>query len=462
MERKNEHNSQTDPKRDDVAEGVTAGHAGSHDGPNDPESSIHASHLAEKRRSQRALYIVSALSVVQLVGLILFFFFFIDSAGQSLDEKLDARIDRLCNELQAEVLDRVSVAGDLKAEMIRLRTRNEELQAEAADARETLRRQLIVMDREKRELKNKERLLDDSIAYLEEEKPETDSSEKENEARAEENKDKDDDTADKEEIKSDAPAESLTEAGSDLLYDLNHFLSGYSDSALKIIEFKKHEDSSLHKPVVRAKQFLNQGSAVLMPETLTFQVEKSQVHVKAMGGIAHLQTGETRPILDTGVLLASLPMIEEESSLSKQLCRLFGIEPLLEEIESAGDEMAKVADTPFLLVERLNELLKKERGEKYQFKSIGRIQEKQLKNVKMQQHGEVASLNHLIVADSCELWLVEKHRYLEIRFKDGFLIKDNKSHPFYDNQYRLPIPEVDCNLWIDAKLDCLNVEKTEE
>ncbi|MFH2002838.1 MAG: hypothetical protein ABIK28_24430, partial [Planctomycetota bacterium] len=292
---------------------------------------------------------------------------------------------------------KLDVASDLKAELKILQEQNRTLKSEAEEAKENLRRQLIVVERQKQDLRAKEKLLDKSMALLEKDQETTQKSQESDVVEEPRN-----------EVIQRERTEfgSMSVSGSDLIYDLNHFLSGYADSALKIVEFEERNGVVLLKPVVRVNHFLNHGPGVLMPDSMTFKVEENRLSIRARGGVVHLSTGETQSLADPGLVLADLPLIEGDTSLTPLLVGFFGLGTSKDKEEEVATAAHKPGNPQTRTLDIINRLLQSERGKKYELKSISKIEDKHLINVKMEQLGEIDSLNQLIVADSCELWLI--------------------------------------------------------
>jgi hypothetical protein len=64
----------------------------------------------------------------------------------------------------------------------------------------------------------------------------------------------------------------------------------------------------------------------------------------------------------------------------------------------------------------------------------------------------------MVTAKKCTITLIPRDRYVELLFNEGHLLKEDKQIPFFNNLYRLPIPNVNKSLWSDAGLEILKIQ----
>ena len=102
--------------------------------------------------------------------------------------------------------------------------------------------------------------------------------------------------------------------------------------------------------------------------------------------------------------------------------------------------------------------LKKERGGQYKFLSIGEVLGQELKDVELEHCEPSGKLKNLIKAKSCKICLIKRDRYVEFLFYQGYFETKEKTTGFYNDQYRLPIPNIDNDLWINSDLSFMEIK----
>lgn len=389
----------------------------------------------ERRRMTKAVLFLQASSFIMTVLVVVFFVYAQQSSSR---DRADAKafIERLSSEMEA----RIETYGELRAanavlerESQRLGDDLEMARGAEADLRTEMRRQLLAMDREKNELKARIKLLEDAM-----------------EAGGEA-QEKDPETA------GFSPPEGELTPVTKLLNELNRFYSGYSTAGLQFVDGSGFSGQTLEAPVLRLDDFMDRGAAALMLDRVTFSFIEGKVEMTGFGGRYSTDKGEQGTVPDTGMRLAMVPLVEEEQELSLRLQSLFGMPlPVGEESPLSIDEGEN--PTAEVVQAKLNHLLMLERGEKYRFRTIGSIKGSHLLDVELEQTGNVQSLNHLVIAETCEVVLMKEHGYVEFLFHNGYLVQDSKQKPFYNDSYRLPIPNIHRNYWLEAGLRCLVIK----
>lgn len=410
--------------------------------------------LLEEKRFRKMLLLLGFLSFLQLAVVVCIFLFITRSQDGQDPAGPEGSRSGFDATMLATMLAEIDKSSDLKSRLGLLQEENKRLKTDLEEAgkreeqtRAELRRQHIALDRAQTELKATQKLIDEAV-----EKRRSDHDDAEGDEPGMENHSK------ALEFSEGGIVEAVQMSQTALLADLNRLFSGYSDQRIQIVECEQIAPPLLYNPVLSADRFLDGKAANLTPERLSLTAVDGILDITCFGGTFNRDGKTQEPIPEGWIPIASLPLYSNDEFLSPLICRFLEIS--LEDLTpvSMREEESQARPLHEKVMEQLNNLLASERGDRYRFRSIEAIEDGTLMNVELEQKGEVDSLENIVVAKTCEIRLIKKHKYLEFIFKQGFLLKDNQRQPFYEDQYRLPIPNIDTNQWIQAELDCLEVK----
>jgi hypothetical protein len=86
------------------------------------------------------------------------------------------------------------------------------------------------------------------------------------------------------------------------------------------------------------------------------------------------------------------------------------------------------------------------------------VEGEKLIDVELEKYDASGEVENVIRARTLEISLVRRDRYVEFLFKEGFFVSGDQEKPFYNELYRLPIPNANNELWENAGLFCLRIE----
>ncbi|MBU0754235.1 MAG: hypothetical protein KJ645_03795, partial [Planctomycetes bacterium] len=380
-------------------------------------------------RFRKVILIIGFLSTIQLIavaGAFLLVSFRIAPTGQNGSDGLSGLSTGNWLEM---ILTKIDEASDLKSRFLslqedhqRLTLALEEAKSQETQTRATLRRQQIALDSAKTELKAAQKMVEEAVGLRASEQMNT-------HGQLPVTSDQQNPQADTED--SDQQGSSQKPGiDSALLADLNRFFSGYSDQKLHIVGCRGFAENTLFKPVMQAEPFESEVSAVLMPDRVSMVVQDKKLYITCFDGTVTKVSGAQETLPEKGLALAQMPLYAGDEVLTPRLCQFLGIwATTLASTTIKEEESEKPLQVRIL--EKVNTLLDQERGDRYRFKSIENIDGTMLVNVEFEQKGDLESLENTVIAKSCELRLVREHKYLEMIFRDGFLLKNNKRQPFY-------------------------------
>ena len=394
--------------------------------------------------------------------------------------RIEARMDRLLRieeelpglrEEKDGLADRIrTLEVDLERtrdEALRLGEEAETARAETKRTKDELKKQIIVLARERNKLDAGNRLLDEAMARLNDreralqERLDSGSEASSGDGSAEtlppagKSSDDSEATRDSGEIEGSHDPEGVAALTvGNILVPLNRLLNAYLDEEFRIVESRALKDRRLMAPVIATESFLNAGEAVLLPDRLEFRSLGDELVIAAWGGSFRRPDGQEGTISNSGLELVRFRPEEGEALLTPRLERLFGYgayrpETLFGEGEEGVAERVR---------RKLNDLLVKERAGQYRFDAIETVSGKNLISVVLEIRSPEGNVEKRVEADSCRIRLVKRDRYLEMDFQQGFVQVGEDRKPFYKNRFRLPIPRIDPELWIGSDLSLIEVE----
>lgn len=383
------------------------------------------------------LCIVAALSVLMILML--------NKHKEDLRDDLEEKTSLMFTRIDERLGDLTLRMEERDAKRINtLVEENGELRVQLKNALESkeraqtdLRRQVERMDREKKELEIQRKLLDHTLSLL---------------GKGDESKGR----AGNEDFEGESDLSGANEdpSKSAVLALINRHLDKYSKEGLKIAECERIEGSTIWKPILRMQTYLDAGSAVFLPEYAIFSASRNNVRIRCYGGILQKE-GESGSALPNSGIQVARWTLESDEVLSPALSEVLGISPRF-----ISKDRVEVDDRPVqeVILDKLNEILIKERGGKYKLTAIEKIEAPLLINVEFVKYDPGGAVANHVSAKTCEINLFEKDRYVEFLFKNGYFIADDQKRSFFNDQYRLPISNIEPDLWISARLDCITVK----
>jgi len=245
----------------------------------------------------------------------------------------------------------------------------------------------------------------------------------------------------------------------DLLASLNQLFSKYLDEGLRVVDCEKVDGNCLWKPIIHMDSFLGEASIVLIPERVVCSANNFDVSVFCFGGSYSNSDGHSTDLPSSGIRIAQFTPQLDEKWLTPSIVSLLCLP------DPADAEKYKYGDLSSAegVLNALNDLLYKERAGKYRFNAIEGLNGTELVNVELAVMEPSGKLIHVVKAKTCGVDLMTRDNYIEFHFRDGGIVADDKHKPFYNNHYRLPIPNIKPDLWVAAGLDCVSLtpEKVE-
>lgn len=235
-----------------------------------------------------------------------------------------------------------------------------------------------------------------------------------------------------------------------IIAELNQLLDSAGQHTARIVEFQTLSQRGLENPAISVQNFRGKQTAVLNPGFLRLFTEEDKVRIQSGGAGKFTPLGEPTQPLEEGALDVTVARDLAESLRHSGLRRLLGIES--GEGLSPSDSEPNGPDRQDLL-SAVNDLLSRERGRQFRFRAIGSIDETQLRDVCFDDYDTKGELKKSVEATGCWIKLFTNDRYVEVQFEDGFIVQDKKRIPFYNNQYRLTLANVDPKVWKQAGLD---------
>jgi len=382
--------------------------------------------------------------------------------GSLFDENSD-RERRLVEEILEMARNELDANDGLKSRIGTLEAENSALTVELAktrqnerDIRTKLTKLIISVDRERQELKAKEKLLDDALAKCSDVEEASNGDTGNEGIAAGESDAGEDDSA----LPGDGVSLVTTHKVKliDFLSELNAYLKDGSEDGLRVMECEGVEGSSLLKPIIQVDLFMGEGPAVLLPDQVVFSVGENAVNVVCNGGTYIRPESAEKQIPASGMNIASIALASGEELLDKALMSFLGIDFRESKLEVSCETGYSDAGLPHeSAMRKLNILLLKERGGKYRFRSVKSLDGNDLVDVVLEQNSAYGVLDKLVEAKKCVVSLKKRDRYVELMFEDGNLVINGKSRPFYNNLYRLPIANIDLDMWMSSSLDYIEV-----
>jgi hypothetical protein len=197
---------------------------------------------------------------------------------------------------------------------------------------------------------------------------------------------------------------------------------------------------------------------VITPDVAVFSVDKGFLEIKCYGGSYSRPQGKGKLLPGPGLTITRFAIESDSGALTSFLKQILGLTSDHGLTGGIKEEKASDPTTVEGILERLNGLLDKERGGKYRFRSIGRVEGHLLMDVELEKRDPSGEIQHLIKAGSCEVMLRRRDKYVEFLFKKGVFITDDQQKPFYNDLYRMPIPNVNSDLWSTSDLKCIRID----
>jgi hypothetical protein len=414
--------------------------------------------MMEKGRYRKAHFLGTTVPLFLLMGLVCYVAFFLKDAGTQMEERLEKgmvtitggfeeNLDQLFEENRGKdqtfvdelillAQKELEAKSELKSQISLLEKEKSDLTQELSASmekekrlKEELKRHLIARDKERIELEAKAGILEEALKRL-----------KEEQAKKPQSPDPD------------ADAGPPVADHGDLLADINVFLHKYLDTGLCVVECEGLSGATLVKPFMRIDNFLNEGPALFMPDRFFFIRDQEQIEVRCAGGLFQRVGGDDMAIPASGMKVGKFTLDLDENIENPLLQKMLGVtdpnDPQVAERDNRTPEE--------IIMDKLNQLLSLERGRQYKFITLKKVEGKELQEVEMEQNSPQGTLIQLVTAKKCSINLIPRDRYVELLFSEGHLLKEGKQTPFFNQMYRLPIPNINNSLWSDSGLDCIS------
>jgi hypothetical protein len=365
---------------------------------------------------------------------------------KGLFEEMDEQDTRIAAEIR-DLEKRTRDLANKELEIKELKQQVEEARKKEMDARFELRRALEAIDRERRELKARNKLLDDTLALVENKEVGSSGD------GAEEGTS----TSGGEEAGAGEATPSSSSEKRLVLEGVNRLLADYSEEKIVIVDCERIDAGILRAPLIRAASLLDEGSAVITPDLAVFSLEAGILEITCYGGSYTMLGGKKKSLPGPGLIITRFAIESEAESLTAFMTRILGLAP-----GSWKDSAEAVRETDPTtaegVLERLNDLLVKERSGIYRFLTIERVDDGVLINVELEKIDVTGEMENRIKAETCEVSLNRRDHYVEFLFKKGFFITSDQEKPFYNDVYRMPISNINNELWLDSGLRCLRID----
>lgn len=396
--------------------------------------------LREQRRVSRgALFWGFGLALASFAGLMVFFILFLNAARTNLETSIAEGLPGFGHEVAELIRTELAEGKKLQKEVASLSQQsallNEKLasaEVEIATLKKKERENKRLLDLRRAELETQKKMYEELVALVDAGRAEGGGADRSPDGGA-------DGQVDNEESEA-AHTMPLPEARR-IIAELNQLLDSGGENKVRLVEFQSLSARGLEKPAISVRDFGGEQTAVLSPGYLRIFSEGDAVRIQSAGGGKFTPLGEPARRLDEGALDVQVSRDLADRLRHPDLRKLVGLEP-----DGNGPGRQDLLAT-------INDLLSRERGRQFRFSAIGSVDERELKDVCFDDFDKKGELKRSVEATGCRIKLFTDDRYVEVQFEDGFIVQDKKRIPFYNNQYRLTLANVDPKVWKQAGLD---------
>jgi len=402
--------------------------------------------LREQRQVARStLFWGFGLALASFAGLMVFFILYLNAARTNIETSIAEGLPGFGHEVAELIRTELAEGKELQKEVVSLGNQSallsEKLAAaevEIAILKKKERENKRLLDLRRAELETQKKMYEELVALTEANQSVAQT--------ADRSLDGNGDTQVGDDSPGGAKATPLREA-SQIIAEINQLLDNAGEQKARIVEFQTLSQRGLENPAISVRGFRGKQTAVLNPGFLRLYTEGDAVRIQSGGAGSYTPLGEPAQLLDEGALDVIVSRDMADGIRHSGLRRLVGLEPVS---KSHPDQNGSGRQH---LLSTINDLLSRERGRQFRFRAIGSVDESELKNVCFDDYDKKGDLKRSVEATGCRIKLFTKDRYVEVQFEDGFIVQDKKRIPFYNNQYRLTLANVDPKVWKQAGLD---------
>ncbi len=407
--------------------------------------------LGEQRRGARSVLFWSfGLALAAFAGLMVFFILYINAARTNLELSIAEGLPGFGHEVAELIRTELKEGREFQQEIADLGNKAAQLaeqlaaaEVEIASLKKKERENKRLLDLRRAELDTQKKMYEELVSLMDTTPQAADGS-------AERPADSEDGQDGTEE----AAATPLPEARQ-VIAEVNQLFESAGLRKVRLVEFVALSERGLEKPAITVQEFKGEQTAVLNPGFLSLFTEGDTVRIRSGGGGNFTPLGGPAQPLEEKALDVTVTGIAAERLRHSWLRHLAGLEPV-----EAGSSWRSNPGEPGHddLLSSINDLLTVERGRQFRFSAIESVEDKELRKVCFSEYDKKGDLKKTVEAIGCQIKLFTKDRYVEVQFEDGFIVQDKKRIPFYNDQYRLTLPNVDPKVWQEAQLDFI-VEK---